>query len=70
MESCLDDAQHSNNRNKYRDVAINVNHKIKMDNSNETVKLLLNEINEKYFRSRPAMLDEFKNIIKNLDEYI
>ena len=70
MESCLDDAQHSNNRNKYRDVAINVNHIIKMDNSNETVKLLLNEINEKYFRSRPAMLDEFKNIIKNLDEYI
>ena len=41
-----------------------------MENSKETVKALLKEINEKYFHDRPAMLDEFKDVIKNLNDYI
>lgn len=70
MKSCLKDAQDSGSRNKYRDLARKVNYIIGMDNSNEIVKLILKEMNEKYFCNRPAMLDEFKNIIKNLNEYI
>ena len=70
MKSCLNDAKHSKNRSDYRDVAISINYITKMDNSYETVKLILEEINEKYLCNRPAMLDEFKNIITNLDEYI
>ena len=35
-----------------------------------TTKSILSEINEKYFRNRPAMLDEFENIIKNLNNYL
>ena len=30
----------------------------------------IKEINKKYFSKSPAMLVEFKNIIKNLNEYI
>lgn len=62
-KSCLHDAQCANNRNRYRELAMNVNHIIGMDNSQEVVKLILEEIKEKYFRNKPAMLDEFKNII-------
>ena len=70
MKSCLNDAKYANNRNKYCKVAVSVNHVIHMENSKETVKALLKEINEKYFHDRPAMLDEFKDVIKNLNDYI
>lgn len=69
-KSCLNSASISSNRKSYRDVAIQINHIIDMDNSSDIVKLILNEINMKYFKSRPAMLDEFKNVIKNLSQYI
>lgn len=69
-KSCLDSASKSSNRKSYRDIAIQINHMINMDNSSDIVKSILNEINEKYFRNRPAMLDEFKNVIKNLSEYL
>ena len=68
-ESCLDLASRSSNRKSYRDVAIQINHIINMDNSSDIVRSVLNEINTKYFRNRPAMLDEFENVIKSLSEY-
>ncbi len=40
-----------------------------MDNSSDVVMSILSEINEKYFRNRPAMVDEFENVIKNLGQY-
>ena len=69
-DSCLNSASRSSNRKTYRDVAIQINHIIKMYNSSEIVKTILKEINEKYFRNRPAMVDEFKKVIKNIDTYI
>ena len=51
-------------------MAIKVNHIIRIDNSLETVKSILKEINEQYFRDRPAMLDEFKKVINNLEQYL
>lgn len=68
--SCLNSASKSGNRKSYRDVAIQINHIINMDNSSDVVESVLREINEKYFCNRPAMLDEFKSIIKNLDQYL
>ena len=68
--SCLKYAEYANNRRDYRDIARNVNHIIQMKNSNETVKSLLKEINEKYFVKRPAMYSEFNIAIKNLNKYI
>lgn len=69
-KSCLNEAVRINNRKSYRNLAINVNHIINMDNSQDIVRELLKEIDEKYFRNRPAMKEEFLNIIKNLNEYI
>lgn len=37
---------------------------------NKRVRKLNGEVNEKYFRNRPAMLDEFNSVIKNLNDYI
>ena len=68
--SCLKYAEYTNNRREYRVLARNVNHIIQMKNSNETVKSLLKEINEKYFVKRPAMYSEFNIAIKNLNKYI
>lgn len=68
--SCLNSAAIASNRKAYRDIAIDINHIINMDNNTEIVKSILSEINEKYFRNRPAMLDEFENIIKNLNNYL
>ena len=68
--SCLNAARRSSNRTAYRNVAIKVNHIIRIDNSLETVKSILKEINEQYFRDRPAMLDEFKKVINNLEQYL
>lgn len=68
--SCLNAARRSSNRTAYRNVAIKVNHIIRIDNSLETVKSILKEINEQYFRNRPAMLDEFKKVINNLEQYL
>ncbi len=70
MDSCLIEAEHACNRNNYRDVARKVNYIMKMDNSKEIVKIILKVINDKYFGKRPAMLEEFKNTIKNLNKYI
>lgn len=67
--SCLNSASKSSNRKSYRDVAIQINHIINMDNSSDVVMSILSEINEKYFRNRPAMVDEFENVIKNLGQY-
>ena len=68
--SCLKDAEYANGRSNYRKIAEEVNHIIKIDNSKEVVKSILKEMNQKYFSNRPAMLDEFKNAIKNLKKYI
>ena len=70
MDSCLIEAEHACNRSNYRDVARKVNYIMKMDNSNEIVKIILKVINDKYFGKRPAMLEEFKNTIKNINKYI
>ena len=70
MKYCLKDAERSNSRSKYRAVANKVMYIMKMDNSSEIVKKILKEIKEKYFINRVAMVDEFRKIIKNLDEYI
>ena len=67
--SCLNSASKSSNRKSYRDVAIQINHIINMDNSSDVVMSILSEINEKYFKNRPAMVDEFENVIKNLGQY-
>ncbi|MBP3460924.1 MAG: SWIM zinc finger family protein [Bacilli bacterium] len=67
--SCLNSASKSSNRKSYRDVAIQINHIIDMDNSIDVVRAILSEINEKYFRNRPAMVNEFENVIKNLEQY-
>ncbi len=69
-KSCLKDAEYANGRSNYRKIAEEVNHIIKIDNSKEVVKSILKEMNQKYFSNRPAMLDEFKNAIKNLKKYI
>lgn len=68
--SCFRDAKYANNRSNYRLIARKVNYIMKIDNSNEIVKSILKEFNEKYFLNRPAMLDEFQNIIKDLNKYI
>ena len=67
---CLDAAHRSKDRPSYKKAAIKVNHLIHMDNSLETAKSILRKINEQYFRNRPAMLDEFKNVINNLEQYL
>lgn len=67
--SCLDLVAKSNNRKSYREAAIQVNHIIHMNDSSKIAREILSEINEKYFRNRPAMLDEFENIIMNLNQY-
>lgn len=69
-ESCLNLVASANNRKAYSDVAIQVKHIINMKNSGKIVKLIFSEINEKYFRNRPAMVDEFEKVINNLDQYI
>lgn len=69
-ESCLNLAASANNRKAYSDVAIQVKHIINMKNSGKIVKLIFSEINEKYFRNRPAMVDEFEKVINNLDHYV
>lgn len=69
-ESCLNDACYAKDRNSYRSVAHKVNSLIRISDSDDDVKFVLKEINENYFRNRPAMLDEFKKSIKNLDEYL
>lgn len=68
--SCLHDAERASNRKEYRNVAIAVNYIIHMEGSHDTVQSLLKKIHERYFRNRPAMLDEFKSVIKNLSDYI
>lgn len=69
-KSCLVEAEHANNRSSYRKVAIKINHITKIDNSNKVVDSILKKISKKHFRNRPAMVDEFKSVIKNLDKYI
>ncbi len=69
-ESCLNLVASANNRKAYSDVAIQVKHIINMKNSGKIVKLIFSEINEKYFRNRPAMVDEFEKVINNLDQYV
>ncbi len=69
-ESCLNLAASANNRKAYSDVAIQVKHIINTKNSGKIVKLIFSEINEKYFRNRPAMVDEFEKVINNLDQYV
>lgn len=66
---CLNLADRSNNRRACHDVTIGINQIINMDNSSTAVKTILNEIKENHFRNRPAMVDEFENVIKNLDQY-
>ncbi len=67
-DDCLKEVERANNRVMYREVARKVNHIREMDN--EVVKSILKEINYKYFMKRPAMLDEFKKEINDLNEYI
>ncbi len=67
---CLNDAEKSCSRSNYKAVASEINYMVKIDDNKEIVKSLLKEIDEKYLQNRPAMLDEFNKIIKNLNEYI
>lgn len=41
-----------------------------MDTSKKTAKELLKQISENYFKRRPAMKDEFKTAIDNLEQYL
>ena len=58
------------NRNEYSKLARQVKHIINMKDSDKTVKFLFDEIKNSYLKRRPAMLDEFKKVIKNVDKYI
>ena len=69
-KSCLIDALNARNRKAYRDVAVLVNHVVILDNGGEVAKSLLKEIDENYFRNRPAMKDEFRGVINKLSNYI
>lgn len=69
-KSCLIDAEKAKNRKAYRDVAVLVNHVVILDNGGEVAKSLLKEIDENYFRNRPAMKDEFRGVINKLSNYI
>ena len=66
---CLD-ARYNTSRANYRKHAVKVNKVIQLDDEKEISKSLLQELNEKYFGARTAMLEEFQNIIKNLDDYL
>jgi len=41
-----------------------------MDTSQKISKELLKQISENYFKRRPAMKDEFRRAINNLEEYL
>ena len=68
-KECLD-ARYNTSRANYRKHAVKVNKVIQLDDEKEISKSLLQELNEKYFGARAAMLEEFQNIIKNLDDYL
>ena len=68
--SCIEEAKTVSNRKEYQELAHNINHVIRMDTSQKISKELLKQISENYFKRRPAMKDEFRRAINNLEEYL
>ena len=68
VDECRNKAQRVNNRSNYRALAYDIRYLTKIKGSNESVTNLLEEINKLYFRNRPAMKDEFNQVL-DLKEY-
>lgn len=57
-------------RNEYRNLAYQINHIINMKDSNESIEEIFSNIKDSYLKRRPAMLDEFRQVIKNINKYL
>lgn len=66
----LERAATQTGRVRYSAIADEINHLINMDDSFELVSSLLKEIEQKYFKKKRAMEDEFYRKIKNIDDYL
>ena len=66
----LERAATQTGRVRYSAIADEINHLINMDDSFELVSSLLKEIEQKYFKKKRAMEDEFYRKIKNIDDFL